>query len=334
MNKAIRWWAARLTAVVVLAMFLTHTVALAAPAVSLGPNSRLPYLEGADVWVDGAGTFNQVVAALPGGSPGMLVSASFIVFRPKDETLKPDQLASVYATNGYIAPSSQPVFKASSVPSDDVASPGNAKETLVYKTRGSGKWLVIGLIRNVRTQHQLAFGVVLTGNLDSLQALSEANRLVELYAGEAQRRRQAPPMPTGTVPAGPTARWTGTKITELLSGIVRDPNVSDRVKEMARTVIPQATSINYTTWRTPSLMADQAFIDFYLQQGTKLGWGPPASTDETVPGRPTMLFQRPNNEGFLLIRAQPTSRNARVGTVARPSTTIIVLDVETKQDKK
>lgn len=321
-----------MTALVVTAILCAELGASAAPGISLGPNSRLPYPTGADVWVDGSGTFNRVLAPLPGGSPGMLTSASFIVFRPKDDNLKADQLAAIYSSRGYLAAGAQPVFKATSLPTNEPSSPGNAKETFVYRPLSSGKWLVLGLIRNVRTQHQLASAVVLNGNMDTLQAVAESNRLVELYAGEAQRRRSAPPMPAGTVAAGPTARWSGARLEQLLQSIVRDPGVSDRVKEMARTVIPQAVSINYSTWRTPSPLSDQAFVEFFTQQGTKLGWGPPVSTDETQPGRPTLLFQRPNNEGYILIRAQPTPPGP-VGTVSRPSTTIIVLDLEGKKSR-
>ncbi|MGV3722159.1 MAG: hypothetical protein ACO1SX_14710 [Actinomycetota bacterium] len=325
-------WSGWIAALVVVSSLVAHVGALAAPAVSLGPNSRLPYPTGADVWVDGAGTFNRPLPALPGGAPGMLVSASFIVMRPKDDNLKPEQLASIYSGSGYLPNGAQPVFKAAALPTADSTS-GNAKETFVYRSRSAGKWLVLGLIRNMRTQHQLASVVILSGTLDILQAVAEANRLVELYAGEAQRRRSAPPMPTGTVAAGPTARWEGPKLAQLLNGIVRDPAVSARVKEMARTVIPQAVSINYSSWRTPTPLTDAAFLEFFTQQGTKLGWGAPVSTDESQPGRPTLLFQRPNNQGYVMIRAQPSPPPA-IGAAARPSTTIIVLDLEGKKSDK
>jgi len=326
-------WSGWIAALVVVAILFAHTGAIAAPGVSLGPNSRLPYPTGADVWVDGAGTFNRMLAPLPGGAAGMLVSASFIVIRPKDDNLKAEQLAAIYAGSGYLTNGALPVFKAASLPTAD-STTGNAKETFVYRPRGNGKWLVLGLIRNLRTQHQLASAVILSGNLDTLQAVAEANRLVELYAGEAQRRRSAPPMPAGTVAAGPTARWEGPKLAQLLDGIVRDPAVSVRVKEMARTVIPQAVSINYSSWRTPTPLSDAAFLEFYIQQGVKLGWGAPVSTDETQPNRPTILFQRPNKEGYVMIRASPSPPPA-IGAAARPSTTIFVLDLEgRKSDAK
>lgn len=332
MNKAMPRWPRWIAALVVISTLLAHVGALAAPTVSLGPNSRLPYPADADVWVDGAGTFNRRVAPLPGGAAGMLISASFIVFRPKDDNVKPEQIATMYTAGGYLMNGALPVFKAVALPTAESTS-GNAKETFVYRTRGGGKWLVLGLIRNMRTQHQLASVVILTGTLDSLQAVGEANRLVELYAGEAQRRRAAPPMPTGTVAAGPTARWEGPKLAQLLDGIVRDPAVSARVKEMARTVIPQAVSINYSSWRTAAPLTDAAFLEFFMQQGAKLGWGAPVSTDETQPGRPTMLFQRPNSQGYVMIRAQPSPPPA-IGATARPSTTIIVLDLEGKKSDK
>jgi hypothetical protein len=265
--------------------------------------------------------------------PGTLASSSFLVFRPKGDNLKIEELAGIYAFSGYIVEGSVPLFKASSVPSAEITTVLNAKETFVYKTRTGGRWLVLGLIRNLRSQHQLASAVILNGTLDSLQAVAESNRLVELYAGEAQRRRQAPPMPAGTVPAGPTARWEGAKLAQLLQAINRDPAVSARVKEMATSVIPQATSINYSTWKTAAPLSDQAFVDFYTQQGLKLGWGAPVSTDQTQPGRPTLLFQRANKEGYVMLRAQPTPAGP-VGTVTRPSTTIIALDVETKKASK
>lgn len=320
----------RIAAFVGIITSLLATAAFGAPQALLGPNSRLPYPADADVWVDGSGSFNQMVAALPGGSPGMLVSSSFIIFRPKGESLKIDDFAGLYVTNGYLANGATPAFKALALPSSEAAVVSNAKETFVYKTRIPGRWLVLGLIRNLRSQHQLASAVVLNGTLDTLQATSEANRLVELYGGEAQRRRQAPPMPAGTMPAGPTARWEGAKLGQLLQSIERDNSISPRVKEMARTVIPQAVSINYSTWKTATPLADQSFVDFYTVQAQKLGWGEPTSTDLTQAGRPTMLFQRPNGEGYVMIRAQP-SPSGPVGTVTRPSTTIIVLDLESKK---
>lgn len=326
-----KWTASRwVSAVVVAYALLLVSAVFAAPPVAVGPNSRLPYPSDADVWVDGSGTFNQPVAALPGGNPGMLISSSFIVFRPKGDSLKAEDFEALYVSNGYLTSGATPVFKATALPNSEAVVVANAKETFVYKTHVTGRWLVLGLIRNLRSQHQLASAVVLNGTLDSLQATSEANRLVELYAGEAQRRRQAPPMPAGTLPSGPSARWDGTKLAQLLQSIERDVNISARVKEMARTVIPQAVSINYSTWKTPAPMADQAFVDFYTQQAQKLGWGPPISTDLTQPGRPTILFQRPNAEGYVMIRAQP-SPPGPVGTVTRPSTTLIVLDLESKK---
>lgn len=330
MKTEFRRWSGRITAFVVALLVAWIPAAEAAGGVALGPNSRLPYPTGADVWVDGAGTFNRTLAALPGGNAGMLVSASFLVFRPKGDTLRIDALQSIYAAGGYLPLRTAPVFKAASVPTSETAAVMNTKETFVYKTTATGRWLVLGLIRNLRSQHLLASAVVLNGSLDSLQAVAEANRLVELYAGEAQRRRQAPPVPAGTVPAGPTARWDGAKLGQLLQAIVRDASVSPRVKEMARTVIPQASSINYSTWKTPAPLSDQGFVDFYTQQGQSLGWGAPTSTDLTQPGRPTLLFQRPNGEGFVMIQAKPTAAGA-VGTAMRPSTTIFVLDLEARK---
>jgi len=320
----------QIAAVVVASALLLASAVFAAPPVAIGQNSHLPYPSDADVWVDGSGTFNQAVAPLPGGRSGLLVSSSFIVFRPKGDSLKADDFVALYVANGVLASGEAPVFKAMALPNSEAAA--NAKETFVYKTRVTGRWLVLGLIRNLRSQHQLASAVVLNGTLDSLQATSEANRLVELYAGEAQRRRQAPPMPAGTVPAGPTARWEGPKLAQLLLSIERDVSISDRVKEMARTVIPQAVSINYSTWKTATRLPDQTFVDFYTTQAQKLGWGAPTSIDLTQPGRPTVLFQRPNAEGYVMIRAQP-SPPGPVGTVTRPSTTLIVLDLEGKKSK-
>lgn len=318
--------------VVVATALLLATAVLAAPQVAVGPNSHLPYPSDADVWVDGSGTFNQTVSAMPGGNPGMLVSSSFIVFRPKGDNLKIEDFTALYVNNGHLTPGAAPVFRTAALPNRETATVANAKETFVYKTRTTGRWLVLGLIRNLRSQNQLASAVVLNGTLDTLQATSEANRLVELYAGEAQRRRQAPPMPAGTVPSGPTSRWDGTKLAQLLQSITRDTSLSPRVKEMARSVIPQAVSINYSTWKTPTPLSDQAFVDFYTQQAQKLGWGAPTSTDLTQAGKPTLLFQRPNSEGYVMLRAQP-SPPGPVGTVTRPSTTIIVLDLEGKKSK-
>ena len=333
MRSNLKRWAHGATVVVVIITTLLMGSVHAAPVASLGPNSHLPYPTDADVWVDGTGTFNRSVGALPGGVTGTLGSSSFLVFRPKGDNLKIEEFAGIYAAGGYIADGSAPLFKASSVPTAEMTTVLNAKETFVYKTRVGGKWLVLGLIRNLRSQHQLASAVILNGSLDTLQAVAEANRLVELYAGEAQRRRQAPPMPTGTVPAGPTARWEGPKLAQLLQAINRDPAVTPRVKEMAASVIPQAVSINYSTWKTPSPLSDQAFVEFYTQQGPKLGWGAPPSTDQTQPGRPTLLFQRANGEGYIMLRAQP-SQPGPIGTVSRPSTTIIVLDMEAKKPTK
>jgi hypothetical protein len=188
---------------------------------------------------------------------------------------------------------------------------------------------VLGLISQVHKRQQRAFAVVLRGKLSPAQAGLQARLIVDELLEKAEAERLAPPVPPGAQPAAAQIQYDRAGLAQMRQAIEQQAGVSPRVKQMARVVMSQATRLNYSVWRTSAPLSDQAFIQYYVEETGRLGWGPPISKDETQPGRPTLLFQKPNNAGVVLIRAQPAPAAARPnGPLLPPSTFIYVLDME------
>jgi hypothetical protein len=189
--------------------------------------------------------------------------------------------------------------------------------------------LVLGIQKNAKTGQQQVSAVLFSGRLDRNEALGQAQALITELTVRAAAARDSVPVPTGSVPAARETRFSGAQLQAMLGGILQDPSVSTRVKEMARVVLPQATSLRFSVWRTRDYLPDAAFFDFYTQQGARLGWGQPLTRDQTQPEHPALLFQRPNNEGVVMVRAQPAAQ-VRPGTMR--TSHIFVLVIEGKID--
>ncbi len=299
--------------------------ARAAVTVSAAPKSSLPLPPQADVWWDAQGT---PTATAPGVQLGAVESLRVVIFRPKGDNLTWAQFTQLYVDGGILQPAAKVEFSALSVPRNEVLAPGavlNAKETNVYRTRAEGEFLVLGLIRNLRSNNQLAYAVVLKGaGLDNPQALVQAQSLVEVLAEKARvdRMRLAPP--PGARPVEAEMVLTGPQIGQLNQSIQRSPLVSLRVKEMAQQVIPRARLIRLGTWQTPAPMPDEAFFNYFTQQAQARGWDAPSVKDATAPGRPTLLFNRPDRAGVVMVRAQQTP----LTTGRRPATVVFILEIE------
>jgi hypothetical protein len=303
----------------------------AAPSVLLAPKSRLAYPSDADLWVDAQGAPSVVV---PGVPVDAIKKLRVVVFRPKGDTLPFDPLKALYVSQGLLPAGAK---EALSISQTENTAPGlgvNQYETHVFETGAADENLVLGLVRNLGTQHQLAFAALLTGALDHAQAYLAGKTIAAELAEAVRLARLAPAPPAVLVPppgsvfAAPTNTLSGPLLPEVLKSIEQGNLVSPRVKAMARVVIPQATSITLKVWRTSAPLADEAFLAFYIQQAARLGWGPPISQDQTQAGRPTLLFQRPNNDGVVMVRANPAPLNPSI----RPATIIKVLEMEGKID--
>ena len=296
----------------------------------LAPKSRLPYPSDADVWVDAGGAVRAVVPAPGAGAPAIIQEARVLVFQPRADRLSLERLTALFAGSGILAAAQKPVLEASAVPpvKEGVADPNlNAGDARVYATPLPDQVLVIGLIRNIRSQNQLAFAVLFRGKLRPAQALLEARALVNDLAGKAKTRRQGLPVPPGAEPADTTVRLEGPALRQLQISIEAAPGISIKVKEMARAVIPQATAITRSTWRCPGRLSDARFAQFYRQEAEKLGWSL-VSEDVTQSGRPTLLFRRPGGEGVVMVRAEPGP--TLVGAATRPHTIVYILAMDGK----
>ena len=303
---------------------------MAAPGLVRASKSGLPYPAGGDVWVDLQGT---ATAPLPGVPLDGIRKLQVLVIRPRGDQLTWEQFGQVYVDHGLLEPRPKAGMSLLDAPNVELAVPGavlNHEETNLYPTR-AGQRLVLGLVRNLRTGHQLAYAVAIDGNLDNAQAIAYGKYVAKLLSGAAQVARSAPPVPPLAQPDGPVARLQGVHLQQLLNNLRQAPLLAPRLKRMAEVVIPQASAITLSKWRTPTPMADQAFFTFYLQAAANLGWGAPVIQDATHAGRPTLLFERPNNSGVVMVRAQPTPQNP-LEPRAFPSTTIFILVMEGKID--
>jgi hypothetical protein len=311
---------------------VTAAVPLAGAGVPQAPaRSGLPSPPNADIWADALGEFPVTI---PGAEPGARVRARAIVFRPRGDNLAWADHVQAFVQKGFIGAGVSPSFSTLSLPPGEaaVADPeANAEDTSAYATGGLGDYLVLGFIRNLRTQHQIAYGVVLNGaKLNAPQALIQGRSLATMLALQYKLHTNGPPRPPGSVAAAPSRALAGQNLMLLLQSIERSLLVSTRVKEMARAVIPQATKVELWTYRTAAYMPDDVIIAFYMEQARRLGWEGPVSRDETQKGRPTLLFQQPNGAGVVMVRSEPTPIVG--GIPAGPSNTVVILMLEGKID--
>lgn len=304
--------------------------AAAAPVTLHGPKSRLPYPADAEIWADATGT---PLNAPPGVPVGAVKRVSILVFRPRGDVLPWNRFVQIYVADGKLEPNPELKLGLTPLPKVQPAAtaPQNLEETNVYETRMGKGILVLGIIRNTRTRHLLAYSVLVNGTLNNAQALVQARSMVTELAENARRIRLSVPRPTNSVAAAPTWRIDGNRLRQLVQSIEKDANLSPRVREIARVVMPQATAIEHSTFRTPRAISDSSFIDFYTQQTARQGWGQPIIRDTTQIGRPALLFQRPYDGAVILVRAQPTTLTAP-GMLGRPTTMIHILVMEGKID--
>jgi hypothetical protein len=285
--------------------------------------SQLAYPAGAEIWADARGEPNLVVT---GATPGFVQRARVVVCRPKSDALKWPEFIQLYVRQGLLPASPDEPLATVFPPKGNATDPNaNEEETHVFRMQTPGEYLVLGLIRNLATQHQLGYTVVLSGRLDPAQALIQGRSIATELAMKARMRLLVPP---NAAAAEPEYTLRGATLQGALPAILRDPTVPQRVKEMAKVVIPQATSIIRSAWRTAAPMSDQEFFDFYTRQAERLDWGAPLLKDETQPGRPTLLFQRPGDQGVVMVRAQATPLT--VSVVTQPSTTLYILVMQGK----
>lgn len=294
---------------------------------TLAQTSRLPYPAGAERWVDALGS-NAVNVSIPGAGVTVIRKQAVLVFKPVGDRARWEDLEAMYVAAGILAPGAEPKLRLLKMPEGEPARAAstNAFEDRVYRTRVPGEHLALGLIRNLRTRNLLVYGVLLASKLNDAQALLYARSSVETLTEEARVQRMQLPAPAGSVPAAGVIRLHGPQLRQLQQSLVADPGVSPAVKRMAEVVLPQASAVTRSVWRTQGPLSDRAFFDHYTAQARARGWGAPLSRDETQPGRPTLLFQRPYNSGVLLLRAQPTP--ARPEALLQPSTTIFCFEME------
>jgi hypothetical protein len=301
----------------------TETPVRTAPLI--GPRSRLPATGGAELWVDlsGIGSPGVTVLPTPGRPAAVIRQYSVLVFRPVGDNLSWEELTALYVNHGLL-PSAPPVLNIGSLPPLAAAqgSPLNARDTRLYKAKNGSDYLALGLIRNLRSRNQLAYAVLLAGKLDNVQAALQANALAETLANDYLTRRNSPPIPMGAVSVQPSVTATGARLSALQSNIASDRSVSPRVKELARL----ASSATLYQLRTAAPLTDRQFLEFYTREAASRGWGQPISQDETRPGYPTLLFQRPTNDGVMMVRAAPSPPT--IGGLQRPGTIIVLLMME------
>ena len=296
--------------------------ALASPPVAFDPKCGLPVPVGAEVWWDAKGT---TTFAVPGVPMDAIQSLRVVIFRPRGDSLTWAQFASLYAEGGVLKPGQGADFSSVSRPQAEVLVPGavlNVKETNVYRT--DGQVVVLGLVRNLRSGNQLAYAVALKGKLDNAQALVQAQGIFETLAERARLDRLRLSPPPGCRPESAEVVLTGAALPQLLSSIEKSREVSVELKRTARAVIPKAKQIRLGTWRTPAPFTDEAFFTYFTQQAAVRGWEQPLVKDGTKPGRPSILFNRPDKAGVVMVRAAPSPINA----TSRPGTLILILEID------
>jgi len=292
---------------------------------ALATNSRLPFPPDADRWVDAIST-QPAIVSVPGAGDVTIRKQAVLVYRPAGNAMRWEDLVEQHAAAGLLSPTAQPRLQLSKLPETE-ADAGNAYEDRIYSTGVPGEHVTLGMVRNMRSQHLLVYSVLLHSKFDDASALLYSRATASRLGEQARRRRIATPVPPGAVAGGSVIRFQGVQLRQLQVSLTGDRTVSPTVRRMAEVIFPQATAVTRSVWRTAAPMTDRALIDYYVGEARRLGWGAPASTDETQPGKPTLLFQRPYGGGVVLLRAQPTPATTP-GALVRPSTTIIVLEVE------
>ena len=293
-------------------------------AASAAPKSALPLPMGAELWVDQAGRPTDTIAGVPTGA---IERMRVLAFRPKT-AMNVEQFAALCVAQGLL-PGGQPAVLNSSEPPKGEAQ--NQEDVYTFPTGQADQWLVLGFIRNLRTQNQLAYAVMVDGQVTAPQALAQSRALLTVLAENARQQRITPTPPAGATSSDASRRFVGPALGQMLQGIRRDPLVNPQVKAMAGAVIPQASSVTLHKWRTVAPLGDEAFFDFYTGQASRMGWGLPISRDARQPGRPTLLFQLPDGAGVVMVRAQATPI-VGPGAAPRPATILYVLVIEGRID--
>jgi hypothetical protein len=312
------------------------------PTARLAAKSHLPYPDGAEIWVDAEGAPQGAIVGLAART---IQRVAVLVFRPREDDFNWTALLALYAQHKWIEPGARPEASALDVPTEaGVIGPvGRGEEVRAYRTETVDRRVVLGFIRALPSRDLLAYAVVMDSKLSGFRAMAQGRSIVTELVDEAGKlRRQAIagaplssgarpptlPLPAGAMPIRGVSWVQGPGLQQLLSSIEQSVDVSARVKEMARQVIPQARLVTFSSWRVPRSMTDTDFVAFYAQAAMKLGWGAPVSQDPT-PGRPTLLFRRPGGEGVVMVRAQP-GPVLSLNRTTSPSTEIYVLSIEAR----
>ncbi len=295
--------------------------------VVLAPTTRLPYPMDSELLVDRQPAMMPSIPGLPANAVRKCLIAAF---RPR-QPISLDELARAYVAAQYLP--NQPGV-ALEVSETAPANATTVRQARVYRSVLPDEYVILGSIRETRSQAQILYGVVISGNIGRAEALVRAepvvSGLISSYVLEERTRRLQIPIPGGSQPSSPMIRIEGLGLVQLAASIEQSTVVSPRVKEIARIVLPQASGVTHMAWQTPNRISDKGFFTFYLQQAEKLGWGQPVSQDQTRVGHPTLLFQRPANQGVVLVRAQPTP--LVTGKLNKPSTTLYILVIEGRID--
>jgi hypothetical protein len=277
----------------------------------LAEKSRLPYPSGVDRWVD-ARSDDPVTINVPGAGATLIQRQAALIYRPQNDRASWDSLGVLYEKAGILNPKAAPKLTLMKMPEGE-APKGNAFEDRIYETRTPGERLALGLIRNLQSQHLLVYQMTISSKMNDAQSLLYARSTVEGLAEEARVERMRLPGPPGSTSIGSVITLRGSQVRTLQNALTQDAAVSDEVKRMATVVLPQATSVSRTAYRTATHLSDKEFFDYYIAQARQRGYTAPISRDESHPGRPTLLFQRPYNSGVTLVRAQPTTNTIQGG---------------------
>src|SRR5262249_7822096 len=136
----------------------------------------------------------------------------------------------------------------------------DVERSQAYFTRNPDETLIIGTLQSTTTRLTLGYAVLTEGKLSNFQAVPQAQAVVRNFVKQWKIRRAEKPVPEGATIASPIYRLQGPQLATLQQSILENPRVSQRVKEMARVVIPQATSITTKTYRTSARIQDRDFF--------------------------------------------------------------------------
>src|SRR5687768_13014772 len=96
------------------------------PQTQVAKTSGLPYLAGADVWVDQAG---KPPALVPGIQPGQLEKMRILVFRPRTNGVTMDTYAVLFVEQGILNATQQPDLSTAELPKGQNQ---NREETFLF----------------------------------------------------------------------------------------------------------------------------------------------------------------------------------------------------------